>query len=62
MEAESASLERDFPAMNCPPPLEKVTMMGPPYFAAASMHALMELVPTMFTPGMANPASFAASR
>ena len=39
--------------MNCPPPFEKVTMMGPPYLAAASMQALIELDPTMLTPGMA---------
>jgi len=33
------------PAMNWPPPREKVTMMGPPAFLAASMHALIEPVP-----------------
>ena len=30
--------------MNCPPPREKVTMIGPPALEAASMQALMELV------------------
>mmetsp|Transcript_125524 Transcript_125524/g.363211 ORF Transcript_125524/g.363211 Transcript_125524/m.363211 type:complete len:111 (-) Transcript_125524:128-460(-) len=37
-------------------------MMGPPYLAAASMQALMELVPTTLTPGIANPTSLAWSR
>jgi hypothetical protein len=36
--------------------------MGPPYLAAASIQALMELDPTMLTPGMAYPCSLAASR
>ena len=62
MEAESASLERDFPAMNCPPPFEKVTMIGPPYLAAASIQELMELVPTILTPGMAYPFALASER
>merc|ERR1719203_2055809 len=62
MEAISSVLSTDFPAMNCPPPLEKVTIMEPPYLAAASIQELMELVPTMLTPGMAYPCSLAASR
>ena len=35
------------------------TYMGPPYLAAASRQELIELVPTMLTPGMAKPFSFA---
>ena len=62
MEAASSVLSAAFPAMNCPPPLEKVTMIGPPYLAAASIHELIELVPTMFTPGIAYPFAFASSR
>ena len=34
--------------------------MGPPYLAAASIQALMELVPTMLTPGMAYPLALAS--
>merc|ERR1719183_907932 len=37
-------------------------MIGPPYAAAASIQLLIELVPTMLTPGMAYPCSLAASR
>mmetsp|Transcript_108554 Transcript_108554/g.280673 ORF Transcript_108554/g.280673 Transcript_108554/m.280673 type:complete len:253 (-) Transcript_108554:330-1088(-) len=59
MQAASSTLSAAFPAMNWPPPREKVTMIGPPAFFAASMHALIELVPTMFTPGMANSFSLA---
>ena len=62
IEAASPSLLADFPAMNCPPPFEKVTMIGPPYLAAASMQALMELVTTIFTPGIIYPFALASSR
>ena len=62
MEAWSSVLSAAFPQMNWPPPLEKVTMIGPPYLAAASIQALIELLPTTLTPGMANPASLAWSR
>lgn len=34
-------------------------MIGPPYFFAASIQELMELLPQTFTPGMANPVSLA---
>mmetsp|Transcript_9667 Transcript_9667/g.25724 ORF Transcript_9667/g.25724 Transcript_9667/m.25724 type:complete len:264 (-) Transcript_9667:58-849(-) len=59
MQAASSVLSAALPAMNCPPPREKVTMMGPPAFLAASMHALMEPVPTILTPGIANSFSLA---
>jgi hypothetical protein len=62
MEALSSSLSADFPAMNCPPPFEKVTMIGPQYLAAASIQALIELVPTILTPGIAYHFSLASSR
>ena len=37
-------------------------MIGPPYLAAASIQELIELVPTMLTPGMANPSFLACSK
>lgn len=37
-------------------------MMGPPYFAAASIQALIELEPTTLTPGMAYPFALAESK
>jgi hypothetical protein len=33
--------------------------MGPPYLAAASIQELIELVPTILTPGMAKPSFLA---
>jgi hypothetical protein len=36
--------------------------MGPPYLAAASIQALMELLPTMLTPGIAYPCSLALAK
>merc|ERR1719502_1692920 len=62
MHAASLSLSAALPAMNWPPPREKVTMIGPPVFLAASMHALIDEVPTMLTPGIANSLSLAYCR
>ena len=47
------------PARNWPPPRENWTIMGPPNFAAASMHALMPHDDTALTAGIANPFSLA---